>query len=66
MQNIAGNAPTLSEWSSFLTVLNGSRGSDRPLLSRDESSTRMIVHLEKRFPAMRKYCVGKQLKLFAS
>ncbi len=46
-QALSGNPSTFQEWASFLSVLNGSKNSDKPLLKKTESPYRMVFHLEK-------------------
>jgi hypothetical protein len=57
---------TLNEWANFLSVLNGNARSGSPVIPNAHDPYRMIGHLEKRFPVVRKYKVGKQMSLFAN
>jgi hypothetical protein len=56
---------TLREWASFLSVLNN-KERNGTLIQPEEDPYRMIGHLERKFPAIRTYRIGKQLKLFVS
>lgn len=46
-----GNPSTFQEWASFMSVLNGSKHSDKPLLKKTESSYRLVFNLEKQLEA---------------
>jgi hypothetical protein len=48
-QETNGNPSTFQELASFLNVLNGNKNSDKPLLKKSESPSRMVYHLEKQF-----------------
>jgi hypothetical protein len=47
ISSISGNAATLGEWSSFLSVLNNRSVTPEPLIKKAESPERIIDHLEK-------------------
>jgi len=49
-QVFAKNNSTLQEWSSFLSVLNGTKNLNEPLLKHSGSAQRIIMHLEKQLP----------------
>lgn len=46
----SSNPSTLQEWSSFLTVLNGTKTLEEPLLKRAISAQRIVMHLERQLP----------------
>jgi len=48
-QVFSTQSSTLQEWSSFLSVLNGNK-SQEPLLKKNGSEQRIIMHLEKQLP----------------
>lgn len=37
------------EWNAFLSVLNSSKNSEKPLLKKAEAPYRLVYHLEKQF-----------------
>jgi hypothetical protein len=43
------NPSTMQEWSSFLSVLKGTK-TQEPLLKKNSSAQRIIMHLEKQLP----------------
>jgi hypothetical protein len=47
---MSGTQPTLQEWANFLTVLNGNKNSDRPLLKKAASPSRLVHHLDQQLP----------------
>ncbi len=47
ISSISGNAATLGEWSSFLSILNNKSASAEPLIKKAESPVSIVDHLEK-------------------
>jgi hypothetical protein len=47
ISSISGNAASLGEWSSFLSVLNNKGNASEPLIKKADSPVRIIDHLEK-------------------
>jgi hypothetical protein len=47
---VSANPSTLQEWSSFLSVLNGNRTEQEPLLKKADSARHIVMHLEKQLP----------------
>jgi hypothetical protein len=51
MKNQAHGSPsTLQEWANFLTVLNGSKNTDKPLLKKAATPSRLVHHLDQQLP----------------
>jgi len=48
-QSIQTPVSTFQEWASFMNVLSNSKHSDKPLLKKDVSPSRLVYHLEKQF-----------------
>jgi hypothetical protein len=48
-QTAIGTTSTLREWTSFLTILNGSKNPDKPLLKKTDSPSRLVYRLERQF-----------------
>jgi hypothetical protein len=48
-QITSGSTSTLHEWTSFLTVLNGSKNPEKPLLKKTDSPSRLVYRLAKQF-----------------
>lgn len=67
MQTIAANAtPSLHEWASFFSKLSERKSTGGPFLTKDESTRKIISHLEVKLPVVRRYSAGRQLKLFSN
>jgi hypothetical protein len=60
-QSAVNNPSTLQEWASFFTVLNANKNSDKPLLKKAESPSRLITHLEKEFSKVQQQPIFRRL-----
>lgn len=49
-QALMNTMSTLQEWTNFLTVLNGAKGSNKPLLKKADCPSRLVYRLTKQFP----------------
>lgn len=60
-QAFSPKTSTLQEWSSFLSVLNGIKKDEGPLLKKSGSAQQIILHLEKQLPKPQQPAIFRRL-----